>query len=55
MHVYYHQTVFAADAEVWRSAGGESYCENQEFTNLLAAKWMEVLSRPGEASVDNTE
>jgi hypothetical protein len=39
--------VAAGDAEAWRSAGGESYCENQEFTNLLAARWMEVLSRPG--------
>jgi hypothetical protein len=41
------RVVGAADAEAWRSAGGESYCENQEFTNLLAARWMEVLSRPG--------
>jgi len=37
----------AADAEAWRSAGGESYCENQEFTNLLSARWREVLNKPG--------
>lgn len=40
-------TVPAADAEAWTSAGGESYCENQEFTNLLARRWLEVLSKPG--------
>lgn len=46
-----------ADADAWRSAGGESYCENQEFTNLLAARWMEVLSRPdfGNAGLDKDE
>eukprot|EP00882_Tetradesmus_deserticola_P029439 GHRQ01032976.1.p1 GENE.GHRQ01032976.1~~GHRQ01032976.1.p1 ORF type:complete len:152 (+),score=77.25 GHRQ01032976.1:326-781(+) len=46
-----------ADAEAWRSAGGESYSENQEFTNLLAARWMEVLSRPdfANAGLDKDE
>jgi hypothetical protein len=40
-------SVVAADAQAWSSAGGESYCENQEFTNLLAKRWLEVFSRPG--------
>jgi hypothetical protein len=37
----------AADAEAWRSAGGESYCENQQFPSLLVERWLEVLGQPG--------
>jgi hypothetical protein len=39
--------LFAVDAECWRSAGGESYCANQEFPSKLAERWLEVLSKPG--------
>eukprot|EP00879_Flechtneria_rotunda_P009772 GHRR01010222.1.p1 GENE.GHRR01010222.1~~GHRR01010222.1.p1 ORF type:complete len:152 (+),score=61.84 GHRR01010222.1:183-638(+) len=35
-----------ADAKAWQSAGGESYCENIEFPNQLAARWLDVLSKP---------
>jgi hypothetical protein len=46
-----------ADAEAWTTAGGESYCENQEFTNLLARRWLEILSKPdfGNAGYDREE
>jgi hypothetical protein len=37
----------AGDAGAWSSAGGESYCDNKEFTNLLAKRWLEVLNKPG--------
>jgi hypothetical protein len=43
----YPAAAVAADAEAWSSAGGESYCDNKEFTNLLAKRWLEVLSKPG--------
>jgi hypothetical protein len=37
----------AADCQAWMEAGGDSFCENQEFPGLLFERWMEVLSKPG--------
>jgi hypothetical protein len=42
-----HRAPRAADAEAWRSAGGESFCDNVDFPSQLAQRWVEVLGRPG--------
>lgn len=49
-----HGCTPAGDAEAWTSAGGESFCENQEFTGILAARWLEVLSKPGIVGPEGT-
>lgn len=41
-----------SDAQAWTSAGGESFCENQDFPNVLARRWLDVLSRPDFAAAD---
>lgn len=45
------------DAEAWRSAGGESYCDNIDFPSRLAERWAALLARPdfGNAGFDKGE
>jgi hypothetical protein len=38
----------ADNCEEWRSAGGDSYCDNVDFPGKVCSRWRELLSRPGE-------
>lgn len=38
----------ADNCEEWRSAGGESYCDNVDFPGKVCSRWRELLGRPGE-------
>jgi hypothetical protein len=38
----------ADNCEEWRSAGGESFCDNVDFPGKVCSRWRELLGRPGE-------
>jgi hypothetical protein len=40
------------EADAWRSAGGESYCENIDFPIRLTERWLEVLGKDGACTAD---
>lgn len=44
----------AGDAEGWRSGGGGSYCDNIDFPQRLAERWLEILGADGELALTCT-